>query len=277
MAHSVGIESSYQTFAAIAAPIHSVSNLTKNNRHKFTWRFAQSRAFQQLKKLLTSAPLLLHYPVDNKPFILTTDASGVGVGGVLQQEVDGQLRNLYYHSQLLTPCERNYSTIEKEALAIYKCFVRMRPFLLGRSIIIMTDHCPLCHILTKTVRNPRVDRIANLIQGYNIEQVLHISGRHNCLPDYLSRYPREQADDLFDIDYGLTSKTQPNQASSATPAFLASMVLRPRKHHKVLHPENPSDHNPRNQSPHSTFPFQVQTSRYLQRYQRNFPPIILMS
>jgi hypothetical protein len=186
----------------------------------------------------------LHYPVDNTPFILTTDASGLGIGGVLQQSINGQLHNLYYHSQLLSPCERKYSTIEKEALAIYKCFVRMRPFLLGRSIIIMTDHCPLCHILTKTVRNARVDRIANLIQGYNIEQVLHINGRHNCLPDYLSRYPREQDDDLFDIDYGLNSNSTLEQASPTAPAFLASMVLRPRKNRTAVKPENTPGQRP---------------------------------
>ncbi len=76
--------------------------------------------------MLISKPLFLHYPVENHPLILTTDASGIGIGGVLQQEVDGQLHNLYYHSQIMTPCEQKYSTIEKEALAIYKCFTRMR-------------------------------------------------------------------------------------------------------------------------------------------------------
>ncbi|CAF5092900.1 unnamed protein product, partial [Rotaria sp. Silwood1] len=142
--------------------------------------------------MLTAAPLFLHFPVDDTPFILTTDASDFGLGGVLQQEVNGELRNLYYHSQLMTPCERKYSPIEKEALAIYKCFARMRPYLLGRSIIVKTDHCPLCNIMTKTVRNARVDRISQLIQEYNIEKIIHINGRDNCLPDYLSRYPREQ-------------------------------------------------------------------------------------
>ena len=107
--------------------------------------------------------------------ILTTDASNLGIGGVLQQEVDGELHNLYYHSQLMTPCERKYSTIEKEALAIYKCFARMRTILLGRSIILMTDHCPLCHIMHKTVQNARVDRITHLIQEYNIDQGKFIS------------------------------------------------------------------------------------------------------
>ena len=230
-------------FATIAAPLHEVTNLTKNNRHKFRWKFAQSKAFRDLKDLLITEPLFLHYPVENKPLILTTDASGIGIGGVLQQDVDGKLRNLYYHSQLMTACERKYSVIEKEALAIYKCFERMRTILLGRSIIVMTDHCPLCHIMEKTVRNTRVDRISHLIQEYNIEKVVHIQGRENCLPDYLSRYSRDQDDALFDVEYGLESKANilPPEASpapslaptnSALPlhnsSLLAAMTLRPR-------------------------------------------------
>ena len=196
-------------FATVAAPLHAVTNLTKDQRHKFKWTSAQSKAFYHLRRLLVNTPLFLHYPVDDAPLMLTTDASGIGIGGVLQQVVDGEARNLYYHSQLMTPCERKYSTIEKEALAIYKCFARMRTFLLGRSVIIRTDHCPLCHIMKKTVRNARVDRITHLLQEYNIEKIIHIRGRENCLPDFLSRYSKETDDDLFDIDYGLQSKSKP--------------------------------------------------------------------
>ena len=226
-------------FALTASPIYSVTNLTQKNRRNFHWRFAQSQAFHQIKKMLTSAPLFLHFPIDDTPLILTTDASGIGLGGVLQQEVDGQLRNLYYHSQLMSPCERKYSTIEKEALAIFKCITRMRSYILGRELIIMTDHCPLCHILTKTVNNSRVDRIANLIQDYNIIEVRHIKGRHNCLPDYFSRFPRQIDDELFDIDYGLVTKY-----NSPTPLPLSShqpinMILRPRPP-KITKPSEPS-------------------------------------
>ena len=85
-------------FATVAAPIHAVTNFTKRNRHKFRWRFAQSKAFHELKNMLITEPLFLHYPVPDKPLSLTTDASGIGIGGVLQQEVDGELHNLYYHS-----------------------------------------------------------------------------------------------------------------------------------------------------------------------------------
>ena len=230
-------------FATVAAPIHAVTNLTKDKRHKFKWKYAQSKAFHTLKRMLVSEPLFLHYPIEAIPLILTTDASGIGIGGVLQQEIDGEVRNLYYHSQLMTPCERKYSAIEKEALAIYKCFNRMRTYLLGRNIILRTDHCPLCHIMEKTVRNARIDRITHLIQEYNIDQVIHIKGRENCLPDFLSRYPKGDIEELFEIDYGLESKSNSNPTVSLIPkhitpltssqndtpkSLLATMTLRPR-------------------------------------------------
>ena len=71
----------------------------------------------------------------------------------------------------------------------------MRSLVLGRDIITMTDHCPLCYIMHKSIKNARVNRITHLIQEYSIDQILHIQGRYNCLPDYLSRYSKEQDDD----------------------------------------------------------------------------------
>ncbi|CAM4874461.1 unnamed protein product [Rotaria socialis] len=142
-------------FADVAAPIHAVTNLTKPNRKKFKWELVQSKAFHQLKHMLITEPLFLHFPIDNSPLILTTDASDTGLGGVLQQKVNGQLHNLYYHSQIMTPCQRKYSTIEKEALAIYRCFDRMRSFILA----ILSDRGT--HFL-----NTLMENIKNLI-GYN--------------------------------------------------------------------------------------------------------------
>ena len=78
-------------FVTVAAPIHSVTNLTKDKRHKFKWGYAQSKASHELKQMLVSEPLFLHYPVEDTPLILTADASAIGIGGVLQQEVNGQL------------------------------------------------------------------------------------------------------------------------------------------------------------------------------------------
>ncbi|CAF2122901.1 unnamed protein product, partial [Rotaria magnacalcarata] len=277
-------------FADVAAPIHAVTNLTKPNRKKFKWELVQSKAFHQLKHMLITEPLFLHFPIDNSPLILTTDASDTGLGGVLQQKVNGQLHNLYYHSQIMTPCQRKYSTIEKEALAIYRCFDRMRSFILGRTIIIMTDHCPLCYIMKKTIKNARVNRITHLIQEYNIDKVVHIRGQYNCLPDYLSRYSKEQFDDLFDIEYGLASKTlstlsssAPNNdtnnitsdslVSSTNPKLLAAMTLRPRKNRLYYAEESISrdsdihNHHDSTDTSNSTFNRKSKvTSKFSQNY-----------
>ena len=191
-------------FATIAAPIMSITNLTKPNRKKFKWEQAQHESFVKLKQLLMDQPLFLQFPIDGQPVILTTDASKVAIGGTLQQMVNGQLNNLYYHSQITTPTQRRYDPIELEALAIWVCCQRMRPYLLGRSIIIYTDHCPLCNMMNKNVKNKRVNRVSMLLQEYDIEKIIHIKGQNNCLADYLSRYPNQNdSEEIFEEDYGL--------------------------------------------------------------------------
>ena len=218
-------------FAHIAAPIHKVTNLTKATRHLFKWTEEQSQAFHELKRLLTTAPLFLRFPVDGFPLHLCTDASGVATGGVLFQDINGERRNLFYHSKVLSVIEQKYSVPEKEALAILHCLQRMRTLVLGRTVYIHTDHCPICGMLQKPVNNRRIERVANLIQEYQIAEMKHIGGKANCLADYLSR-PSE--DPLFDIPYGLESKLP----LTATPAFdtafpslegvVSTMTLRPR-------------------------------------------------
>jgi hypothetical protein len=152
----------------------------------------------QLQQFLVTSPLFLDYPNDNYPLILTTDASKVGIGGTLQQKINGEIKNLYYHSQMISFSQRRYDPIELEALAIWMCFQRMRPYLWGRSIIIYTDHCPLCNMMNSTDKNRRVDRISILLQEYNIDKVIHIKGQHNCLVISLSssNYKRRR---IFDV------------------------------------------------------------------------------
>ncbi|CAF1678236.1 unnamed protein product, partial [Adineta ricciae] len=130
-------------FASIAAPIHKITNLTKENKKNFKWEEPQHKAFLKLKQHLVTSPLFLDYPNDAYPVILTTDASKIGIGGTLQQKINGEMKNLYCRSQVTSSTQKRYDPIELEALAIWMCFQRMKPYLLGRSIIIYTDHCPL--------------------------------------------------------------------------------------------------------------------------------------
>lgn len=190
-------------FASIASPIHAVTNLSKANRFKFKWGPEQSQAFTTLKNLIVSQPLMLHFPDDSQPILLSTDASKSGIGGVLYQDINNVRHVLYYHSELLTPAQKRYHTIELEALAIFKCINRMKHFLHGRDIIIYTDNCPLCHMMDKKISNHRVEKISLLLQEYNIKQIIHVQGKYNCLPDYLSRHPVSYDDELLDSEYGL--------------------------------------------------------------------------
>ncbi|CAF0983281.1 unnamed protein product [Rotaria sordida] len=92
-------------FATIAAPIYAITNLTKPNRKKVSWREPQRQAFLQLKNFLINSPLFLDFPNDNYPVILTTDASKLGVVGILQQIINGETKKF----KLSSPCDLLYS------------------------------------------------------------------------------------------------------------------------------------------------------------------------
>jgi hypothetical protein len=105
--------------------------------------------------LLTTATLFLHFPIEGTLLRLETDASGIATGGVLYQEIDGKRYNPFYLSKILSPIEQRYSVPEREASAILHCLQRMRTLVLGRTVHMHTDHCPICGMLQKLVNNRR--------------------------------------------------------------------------------------------------------------------------
>ena len=103
-------------------------------------------AFERLKELLTSAPVLA-YPQGDAPFILDTDASNHGIGAILSQIQDGVERPIVYCSRTLSKSERNYCTTHKELLAIVEFAKQQKHYLQNRKFTILTDHAPLRSIL----------------------------------------------------------------------------------------------------------------------------------
>ena len=96
--------------------------------------------------MLVSKPVL-HYPTLGKPFTLHTDASGVGVGAVLEQEdAAGNLRPVGYFSRNLTGPQLNYGITEREALAVVLALDHFRVYLLGVPVTLMVDHSALGYI-----------------------------------------------------------------------------------------------------------------------------------
>lgn len=170
-------------FSKIAKPL---TKLLKKNM-TFVWEREQEEAFQRLRDALCSQPLL-QYPDFTQPFVLTTDASGYAVGGVLSQGVIGKDLPVAYASRLLNPAEQNYSTIEKELLAIVHCVRHFRPYLYGRKFKLVTDHRPL--VWLHSVKDPtsRLVRWRLKLAEYDYE-VLYKAGKINANADALSRNP----------------------------------------------------------------------------------------
>ena len=102
-------------FATLASPLNDLTR--KALLDQITWSEAPNQAFGTLRKDLCAEPILIT-PEFASPLIVHTDASEVGLGGDLSQVRAGEEHPITYISQKLLPNERNYSTVEKEALAI---------------------------------------------------------------------------------------------------------------------------------------------------------------
>lgn len=112
----------------------------------FVWNKEQEHAFQELKRLITSAPALGFYD-KNPETTLVTDASPVGIAAVLiqHQNVKGEKQPIIikYISKALSPTEQRYSQTEKEALAIVWACENLYMYLMGKQFKIVSDHKPL--------------------------------------------------------------------------------------------------------------------------------------
>jgi len=83
----------------------------------FQWGNNQERAVNEAKELLWKAPVLTHYDM-HKPLLLTCDASSYGVGAILAHQIEDGEHPIVFRSRTMAPAERNYSQVEKEALAM---------------------------------------------------------------------------------------------------------------------------------------------------------------
>ncbi|KAJ4430359.1 hypothetical protein ANN_22575 [Periplaneta americana] len=154
----------------------------------FKWTDVHENAVQELKEKIMTPPIL-RYPDFTKPFILTCDASNNAIGCVLSQGTVGQDLPVAFGSRTLNQAERNYSTIEKELLAIVWGCKHFRPYLLGRSFTILTDHRPLTWIFSVKDPSSRPLRWRLLLEEYQYT-VQYKAGKQNTNADALSRNPQ---------------------------------------------------------------------------------------
>jgi hypothetical protein len=106
------------------------------------------KAFRALKEILTSTPII-QPPNWGVPFEIMCDTSDYAVGAILEQRVDKLPHVIYYASKILNDAQLNYSTTEKELLAVVFALDKFRSYLLGFKIIIYSDHAALKYLFSK--------------------------------------------------------------------------------------------------------------------------------
>ena len=168
-------------FSKIAKPLYKL--LEKDA--KFVWEKEFQESFEELKSHLTIAPIV-RAPNWQLPFEVMCDASDLAIGAVLSQRENGKPHVVYYASKTLNEAQRNYTTTEKELLAVVYALDKFRAYLVGFDIVIFTDHSALKYLLTKKNAKARLIRWVLLLQEFNL-QIKDKKGVENVVADHLSR------------------------------------------------------------------------------------------
>lgn len=162
----------------------------------WNWSKTCDEAFKEAKRILSGDRVLAHYD-EGRPLVLSVDSSAYGLGAVLAHRFpDGSERPVSCVSRTLNDAERNYSQIDKEALAIFYGITRHHQYLYGRKFELRTDHQPLSYIFGAKVGIPqtaasRLQRWAARLAAYDFT-IKYITSKQNGPADALSRLPLAQ-------------------------------------------------------------------------------------
>lgn len=199
----VGMVNFYHRFVPKAAnlmrPLYQALAGKKRPR-LLDWTPEMTSAFEATKAALANAVMLAH-PAPDAKISLTTDASAVAVGGVLQQYCKGMWQPLAFFSRQLRPPELKYSAFDRELLALYLAIRHFRYFLEGRAFTAFTDHMPLTQAMSM-VKDPwssRQQRHISYISEYTTD-IQHVSGKNNQVADALSRIVVAHVDGGLDFE-----------------------------------------------------------------------------
>jgi deoxyuridine 5'-triphosphate nucleotidohydrolase len=182
----LGLASYYRKFVEGFAKIAAPLNQLMKKEISYEWEQQHQEAFEYLKKRLVTTPILAH-PDFNKPFVIMTDASALGLGAVLSQKDDnGRETVIRYASRRTNDAERSYSATNLECLAVVWAVQYFRKYVAGTRFQIITDHSAITSLM-KT-QNPRgqMARWIIALQEYDFE-VIYRPGRIHSNVDTLSR------------------------------------------------------------------------------------------
>ena len=130
----------------------------------------------------------------NKEFEIMCDSSDYAMGAVLGQRTDKTFKAIYYATKTFNEAQENYSTTEKEMLAMVFAYEKFRPYILGSHVIVHTEHVTIKYLMAKKDANPRLIRWVLLIQEFDLE-IKEKKDSDNVIADHLPRLKNPTEDD----------------------------------------------------------------------------------
>ena len=157
---------------------------------RIVWTEERELAFHTICNMISHSCVLC-IPLPEDVFSLVTDASGLGIGAVLQVWREERWEAAAFFSRQTRGAEQRYSATELEALALVESVKHFAYYLYGRTFTVYTDHKPLCQLLTSDRLNPRLRKIAMKMQHWLVS-IEYLPGRDNGFADALSREERKR-------------------------------------------------------------------------------------
>ena len=181
----------FRNFSKIARPLCRL--LEKDT--KFYFDESCHNCFEDIKSRLVEAPIM-EKPDWNREFEIMCDANDFTMGAALGQKAEKVFKAIYYANKTFNEARENYSTTEKEMLAIVFACEKIRPYILGSHVIIHTDHAAIKYLMAKKEAKPRLIRWVLLLQEFYLE-IKYKKGCDNVIADHLSRVekPAEQEEE----------------------------------------------------------------------------------